>query len=139
MNRNTFGKHERLTHKRIVERLFQEGKGYKDFPLLLVVLPSALTADVPMQMLVSVSKRQVRKAYRRIHIKRLLREGWRCQKHDVYAALNAAGVSLAAAYVFVGREMPDSATINAKISALNRRLIEDIPNLTVNSITSNET
>ncbi len=131
MTRNTFGKHERLTNRRLIERLFASGRAYKLYPLMLLVLPLEDEADSEVQLLVSVSKRNFKRAPDRNRLKRLIREGWRCNKHDLYKQLSAAGLNVAAAYVFIGRDAGVEATdVAAKISALNQRLIEDIPNLT---------
>lgn len=98
---------------------------------MLLVLPCELRTEQPVQLLVSVSKRQFKRAPDRNRIKRLIREGWRCQKHDLYRQLKAANLNVAAAYVFIGRDAGIEATnVAAKISELNERLIEDIPNLT---------
>lgn len=131
MTRNTFGKHERLTNRRLIERLFASGRAYKLYPLMLLVLPLEDEADSEVQLLVSVSKRNFKRAPDRNRLKRLIREGWRCNKHDLYKQLSATGLNVAAAYVFIGRDAGVEATdVAAKISALNQRLIEDIPNLT---------
>lgn len=125
--RFTFRKHERLTHRRIIERLFQEGKAYKDYPILLLVLPCAL--ENPTQITINVSKRTFKRAPDRNRVKRLIREAWRLQKHLVNAAIVTTDIQLALAYLYVGKELPETTEINAKISALNQRLILDIPKL----------
>lgn len=140
MTRNTFGKHERLTNRRLIDRLFNGGRVYKSYPLMLLVLPTETEeASSPVQLLVSVSKRNFKRAPDRNRLKRLIREGWRCHKHDLYERLSAADMNVVATYVFIGRDLHvDAAEVAAKISALNQRLIEDIPNLT-GGTTANET
>lgn len=131
MTRNTFGKHERLTNRRLIEQLFASGHAYKLYPLMLLVRAVEIEAESPVQLLVSVSKRNFKRAPVRNRLKRLIREGWRCHKHELYDHLTLAGVNVAAAYVFIGRDSGvEAEEVAAKISALNQRLIEDIPNLT---------
>lgn len=123
--RFTLRKRERLTHRTIIERLFQTGKAYKDYPLILLVLPCEL--DVPTQIVVNVSKRAFKRASDRNRIKRLLREAWRHSKHEVNDTAAAAQHQFALAYLYVGRELPEASLIHTKISELNQRLIQDIP------------
>ncbi len=123
--RFTFRKHERLTHRIIIERLFQEGKAYKDYPLILLVLPCELSR--PTQITMNVSKRAFKRAPDRNRVKRLLREAWRHNKHEVNAAASSAECQFALAYLYVGKELPHASLIHTKISELNQRLIQDIP------------
>lgn len=129
MKQFTLGKYERLKHRSLVEKLFREGKAYKDFPLLLLVSVMELPSSGPVQAAFSVSKRNVRKAHRRTAIKRLLREAWRTNKTPVYQQAEEGGKQLALAFLYVGKELPDYDLVVSKILALNQRLIEDIPNL----------
>lgn len=123
--RFTFRKHERLTHRTIIERLFQEGRAYKDYPLILLVLPCELSSSTQITM--NVSKRTFKRAPDRNRVKRLLREAWRHSKHEVNAAAAAAQCQYALAYLYVGKELPQASLIHTKISGLNQRLIQDIP------------
>lgn len=129
MKQFTLGKDERLKHRSLVEKLFREGKAIKDYPLLLLVAVMELPNARPVQAAFSVSKRNVRKAYRRTAIKRLLREAWRTNKNPVYQKAQEGGKQLAIAFLYVGKELPDYALVESKILALNQRLMEDIPNL----------
>jgi ribonuclease P protein component len=129
MQRYTFGKHERLVNKRLIEQLFNASRAYKDFPFMLLAHPAG-KAEETLQVLISVSKRHMRKAHDRNRVKRLMREVWRMQKHKVNEALRHHGLTAVVALVYLGKELPDLAHVETKISALNQRFIEDMVNLT---------
>lgn len=82
--RYTFGKEERLKSRKIIGRLYEEGKSIKVFPLRMVYLQTSHTSDFPCQAGVSVPKRNFKRAVDRNRIKRLLRESYRLEKHTVY-------------------------------------------------------
>jgi len=80
----TLGKDERLKSKKLIGRLYTEGKTIKTFPLRMVYIQTEHTSDYPVQVGVSVPKRNFKKAVDRNRIKRLLRESYRKQKFTVY-------------------------------------------------------
>ena len=83
----TLGKQERLKSKKLIEKLYAEGKTIKVFPLKMVYLKINHTSDYPAQVGVSVPKRNFRLAVHRNRLKRLLRETYRLQKFKVYNSL----------------------------------------------------
>ena len=85
--RFTLGKQERLKSKKLIGRLYEEGKVIKKFPLRMVYLQTEHTSKFPVQIGVSVPKRNFKSAVDRNRIKRLLRETYRKEKHTVYDAV----------------------------------------------------
>ena len=81
----TLGKEERLKSRKIIGRLYGEGKSIKVFPLRMVYLQTMHTSDYPCQVGVSVPKRNFKRAVDRNRIKRLLRESYRLEKYTVYS------------------------------------------------------
>lgn len=131
MIRATFSKAERLKHRSVLSMLFERGKSYKDYPLILTCLKCNLATPFPAQTGVTVSKRKFKRAVDRNRIKRLLRDGWRRQKHPVYIKLEEEGIQMALMFIYVGNSLPAQNEMDVKIRALTRRLIEDIPNFPV--------
>ena len=80
--RLTFGKQEKLKSRKLIERLFEEGKSVKKYPIRLVYLQTDHTSDLPAQVGFSVPKRHFKRAVDRNRIKRLLREAYRIQKKN---------------------------------------------------------
>ena len=69
----TFNKRERIVRKKLIEQLFSKGSSFSvsAFPLRIVVMETARVADdIPVQVLVSVSKRHFKHAVDRNRIKR---------------------------------------------------------------------
>ncbi len=82
--RFTLGQEERLKSKKLIGKLYEEGKSIKVFPLRMVYVPAKQDLKFPVQVGVSVPKRNFKKAVDRNRIKRLLREVYRKEKHAVY-------------------------------------------------------
>lgn len=80
----TFNKHEKLKSKKLIEQLFSEGQSVSAYPLKLMYLKIDHDGAYPVKTGVSVSKRKFKSAVKRNRIKRLLREGYRTQKHRIY-------------------------------------------------------
>ncbi len=76
-----FSKEEKLKSRKKIENLFQDGKGIKKFPLLLVHNSDFQNLEKP-QAGFSVSKRNFKLAVDRNRYKRLMRESYRKMKSD---------------------------------------------------------
>ena len=84
----TLGEQERLKSKKLLGKLYEEGKSIKVFPLRMVYVQTEHTSKFPVQVGVSVPKRNFKRAVDRNRIKRLLRETYRKEKHMVYDGVN---------------------------------------------------
>ena len=76
----SYPKAEKLKSKKIIDRLFTEGKSVGKYPLRLVYIPHDFEEDVPLQLGVSVSKKYFKNAVDRNYFKRVLRECYRLNK-----------------------------------------------------------
>ncbi|CAA0249566.1 Ribonuclease P protein component [Tenacibaculum maritimum] len=122
----TLGKEERLKSKKLIGRLYSEGKSVKVFPLRMVYLQANHTSNFPAQIGVSVPKRNLKKAVHRNRIKRLLRETYRKQKYTVYNSLNEPYVFMISylakdewAYSDIERKMDK--LLNSFVSEINMK------------------
>ena len=79
-----FPRKEKLKSKKLIEKLYKNGKSVKAFPLRMVYLETVHTSKFPCQVAISVPKRNFKLAVDRNRIKRLLRETYRLQKQLVY-------------------------------------------------------
>ena len=71
---NRLRKPERLSRKKIIEKMFAGGsRSFSIFPLRVVWLPVE-ELDVSASLLVSVSKRRFKRAVKRNRVKRQIRE-----------------------------------------------------------------
>jgi ribonuclease P protein component len=76
MSSRKFPKSSRLTKKIVIQELFNKGSSFYSFPIKFTFLP-APPEITGHQVLISVSKRNFKKAVSRNKIKRLIREAYR--------------------------------------------------------------
>ena len=119
-------KQERLKSRKGIERVFASGEKILEHPLLMRWEKDSLSTGYPAQVLVSVSKKQFRKATDRVRIKRLMREAYRKNKLPLYAKLEENQEQLLIAIVFIGKKMPVYSEIEEKIIILLQRLSQHL-------------
>lgn len=124
--RFTLSKDERLSRKKIIENLHDKGKNIKTPAIILVYQITQLPTPFPAQVMFAASKRLYKRAHDRNRIKRLLREGYRKQKHIVYRSLDERQKQAALLFIFTGRQLPNAAYIHGKISELLLRFSQEI-------------
>jgi ribonuclease P protein component len=102
--RYTLSKQERLSWKRYIDLLFKEGKSFIAFPLRVIYLP---VEEIPasVSFLVSVPKKNIRKAVGRNYIKRQVREAYRVRKYELTDALAESNRSLFLAFLYLDKEI----------------------------------
>lgn len=110
-----FKKSEKLKSKKLIEKLFLEGRAVTTFPLRLVYLQTSFKDGVNIKTGVSVSKRNFKKAVDRNRIKRLLREVYRLNK-DLY--FNNITTQYAFMILYIGSEELEFITLEAKMKLL---------------------
>ncbi|WNW01137.1 ribonuclease P protein component [Tenacibaculum sp. HL-MS23] len=113
--RFTLGQQERLKSKKLIEKLYEEGKSIKVFPLRMVYIQTEHTSKFPVQVGVSVPKRNFKSAVDRNRIKRLLRETYRKEKHTIYDAVNQPHVFMIS---YIARDEWTYADIERKMQKL---------------------
>lgn len=119
-------KHERLKSRKAIERVFRDGEKGFEYPLLIRWKKDAVPTGYPAQVLVSVSKKNFRKASDRLRIKRLMREAYRKNKLPLYDQLEKNQEQLLIAIVFTGKKMPSYKDIEEKIIILLQRLSQTL-------------
>lgn len=110
--RFTFRKHEKLKSRKLIGKLFEEGKSVKKFPLRLIYLQIDHTSDSKIQAGFSVPKRNFKRAVDRNRIKRLMREAYRKQKPLLYEHLQQSYIFM---FTFMGRTEPTYIEVEKKI------------------------
>ena len=116
----TFNKRERIVSKKLIEQLFSKGSSFSisAFPLRIVVMETARVADdVPIQVLVSVSKRHFKHAADRNRVKRQIREAYRHHKQILTDKVQQQQ-ALAIAFIWLANGLHESATVEKSVRIL---------------------
>ncbi len=122
--RQTFGKEERLYSKKQISRLFAEGNSFYKYPFKVICLRE--TSDKPElpKILISVSKRNFKKAVERNKIKRLIREAYRKNKKILIDSKLTERNLMLLALIYTGKTILSYAGLERKIILILQRLIE---------------
>ena len=105
-----FRKEERLHKEKIIQELFDRGSSFYLYPFKVYFLSNPEN-DYPFhQVLISVSKKNFKKAVDRNLIKRRMRESFRLNKHRI-----AATNKLLIAYIYSAKEILTFAQIQERL------------------------
>ena len=124
----TFPKKEKLKSKKLIERLFSEGKHLTVFPLKLIYLAIDTPMDARIKSSVAVPKKNIKSAVKRNRVKRLLREAYRLNKHLVF---NNSEGNFAFLILYLGKEMPSFDSIDKCTKAILQKFLKKIDNAKV--------
>ncbi|MDR0989635.1 MAG: ribonuclease P protein component [Prevotellaceae bacterium] len=123
---NTLCKSQRLNKQKIIEQMFAGGsRSFAIFPLRVIYLP-APDLEAPAAVLLSVSKRRFKQAVRRNRVKRQLREAYRKQQQLLLPTLEAKGIRLAIAFIYLSDRPADTAQLEACVQTALARIAEQI-------------
>lgn len=113
----TFKKSERLHRKKEIKELFTKGSSFYLYPFKVLHLVNPESQSQFPQVLISVSKRNFKKAVDRNKLKRRIREAYRLNKHEVQTEQN-----LLIAYIYTSKEILTFAEIEKKLKLVLDRL-----------------
>ena len=124
-----FGKQEKLKSRKLIEELFDRGKSINVFPVRILYIFSNLEADEKslLQVGVSVSKRNFKRAVDRNRVKRLLREAYRLQKKELLELLIKQKKKGFVFFIYTDKQLPEYPivfdTMTKCLSALKRKVV----------------
>ena len=111
----TFSKQERLTGKKNIEELFKKSSSFHLYPLLFKFIP---TDEQHTKVLISVPKKNHKRAVDRNLLKRRIREAYRLNKHIL---TDSSSQGLFLGLIYTSKEILDYKYIETKlISGMNR-------------------
>jgi len=117
----SFPKKEHLCLKRRFDVLLAQGKSFFIYPFRVIYLLAEPDA-VPVQVAISVRKKQFKKAVTRNLIKRRFRESWRLHKSGLHACLEKEGKSAYILVVYGAGEVLPFSEIDIRLQQVMRRL-----------------
>ena len=111
----TYSQKEKLKSKKLIDKLFTEGKSVLAYPLRMVYLSTPFNDAVLAKTGVSVSKRNFKKAPDRNRIKRLLRESYRLNKAEYFNNVTSQHAFM---ILYIGKEKPTYLDVETKMKQL---------------------
>lgn len=120
--RYTFKKSERLCLVKQIDALFSSGRWLRSEHLRLVYREVDDEQTACARVLVTVSKKNFRRAVKRNLLKRRMRESYRVLKHDLYDRLKEKDKKLHLGFVFHSTQLAGFKTIQQEIKYLLAQL-----------------
>jgi ribonuclease P protein component len=118
----TLRKEERLAGKKKIEELFSSGKSFYVKSFKVIWLFQDDRQKYPVSVLITVSKRYIKKAVDRNLIKRRIREAYRKNKQSLYAHLEPKNGHLNLALIYSNPTLATYKEIEEKIILILQRL-----------------
>ena len=121
-----FGKRERLKHRKLIQRVFAEGRSRGKYPLRLIWLSVNDDEETPdFQVGFTVPKRTFRQAWKRNLLKRRMREAYRLNKHLIVSRGFPAQQRYAMFFIYTAKEEHSFANISTSLKVLLERFAKD--------------
>ena len=117
-------KDEKLCHRTSVQTLFGEGKSLMAFPLRAAYWLRP-RGEHPVQFLISIPKKRVRKAVGRVTLRRRVREAYRLNRRELLQQpLEQTGWGVDIAFVYLDSNLAPYSVINEKVISLLTRIAQ---------------
>jgi ribonuclease P protein component len=110
-----FRKEDRLSQNIIIQKVFQEGSQINHYPFKIFILKFEKPLNGRLQVLITVPKKQFKKAVVRNIIKRRIREAYRLNKYMLTDAGFTPELQIAIAFVYIANEIHDHGFIQLKM------------------------
>ncbi len=125
----TFPKAEKLSSRKLIGKLFEEGKSFLVYPVKVVYLEMENLSDCsqmpPVSVLISVSRKKFKRAVHRNRIKRLIRECYRLNKQALAESDVVRNKNILVGLIYIGDKMPEMVCLQTKIISVIRRLLQE--------------
>lgn len=137
---NRLYKAEKLCSTAAVSRMFECGSSFIAYPLRVVWAESqtAAASSQPapaVRFMITIPKKRVRRAVKRVLLRRRVREAYRLNRDALVPAVAAAGKKIDIAFIYVSDEEKSYQSIEKRVRAILSAVAAD---LTVDDINSQQ-
>ena len=117
-------KDEKLCSRTAVNRLFDEGKSLMAFPLRAAYRLRP-RGEHPVQFLITIPKKRIRKAVNRVMLRRRVREAYRLSRRELLQpSLEQSGWGVDVAFIYLDNNPAPYSVIDEKMKSLLTRIAQ---------------
>lgn len=138
--RFTLRKDEKLRHRTLVNKLFDQGESVYEYPIRAAwmviddaTLKSSFKVEVPantgrLQMLITIPKRKQHRAVDRVLLRRRIREAYRLSRLPLKHKIEGSeeGKTLCVAFIYLSDKINDFESIRRKMEKILVKLAEKV-------------
>ncbi|MEO8822524.1 MAG: ribonuclease P protein component [Ginsengibacter sp.] len=121
----TLKKKEKLKSRKVIQKLFKDGKSFSNFPIRVIYLPVE-NQDSTLKAGFTVSTKYFKNAVDRNRVKRLMRESYRLQKNNLVNELIKNNQQLAVFFIYTSGDLPKYQEVFEKSGILLDRIEKTI-------------
>lgn len=118
----TFSKEERLSSKKVIDRLFAEGKSMHVTPFRIIWLEDTFESNQPSRVMIGIPRKKIRIAVKRNLLKRRIREAYRLNKKPFVDFLTQHGRCCSVAFIYTSDNVTEYKELEEKIILVLKRL-----------------
>lgn len=113
-----------MKSRKTIQRVFAEGKSVVANNIKAIWIND--NPEATLQTGVTVSSRHFKKATDRNRIKRLIREAFRLQKHELESFLKHQQINMSVFLMFVGKDLPTQQQMHNAVSNLINKIKQSV-------------